>query len=161
MEHTEDKLSQLTNGILTEKMDIGTKEYEDFKLLIRSKVAETPKKERIRIALIGLKFEMEDYLQSDEETVQLGNFIKKFINLLEIKQVDFANYLEIRPSNLSKLLNGDRRVTTKMAVILERLSQIEAELWLGIQNKNEIRQIEKSNSKAISKYTLVELIKLV
>ncbi len=154
-----DILSQLTNGILNEKMDIGTKEYEDFKLLIRSKVAETSKEERIRIALIGLKFEMEDYLQSDKETIPIGKFIKKFINLLEIKQVDFANYLEIRPSNLSKILNGERKVTIEMAMILEKLSTIDAESWLRIQNQNEIRQIEKSNSKDMRKYKLLELIK--
>ena len=154
-----DILSQLTNGILNEKMDIGTKEYEDFKLLIRSKVAETSKEERIRIALIGLKFEMEDYLQSDKETIPIGKFIKKFINLLEIKQVDFANYLEIRPSNLSKILNGERKVTIEMAMILEKLSTIDAESWLRIQNQNEIRQIEKSNSKDLRKYKLLELIK--
>ncbi len=158
MKQSKDMLSQLTNGILTEKMDIGTKEYEDFRLLIRSKVAETPKEERIRIALIGLKFQIEDYLQSDKEIIPIGNFVKKFINLLEIKQVDFARYLEIRPSNLSKILNGERRVTTDMAVILEKLSKIDAELWLRIQSKNEIRQVEKSYSDGDKEYNLMELI---
>jgi addiction module HigA family antidote len=154
-----DKLSELTNGLLTEPMDIGTKEYEDFKLLIRSKVAETPKDERIKISLFGLKYQIEDYLHSDPKSIPVGSFIKKFIKLIEIKQIDFANYLEIRPSNLSKILNGERRLTIELAVILEKLSNIDAELWLRIQNQNEIRKIEKSNPKDMRKYRLKELIK--
>ena len=159
MNNDKDKLSQLTNGILTESMDIGTKEYEDFKLLIRSKVAETPKDERIKISLLGLRYEIEDYLQSNPKPIPVGSFIKKFIKLVEIKQIDFANYLEIRPSNLSKILNGERRLSIELAIILEKLSSIDAELWLRIQNQNEIRKIEKSNPKGMRKYRLKELIK--
>lgn len=158
MRTEKDVLSQLTNGLLTERMDIGTKEYENFKLLIRSKVAETPKEERIKISLIGLKFQMEDYLESSEKAVPVGKFVKKFINLLEIKQVDFANYLNIRPSNLSKILSGERRLTIELSLIIEKLSNIDAELWLRIQNDNEIRSIQKSNAKSIKKYKLEELI---
>lgn len=159
MKNNKDILSRLTNGILTESMDIGTKEYADFKLLIRSKVSETSKDERIRISLLGLKYHMEDYLQSKSKDVEVGSFVKQFINLIEIKQVVFARYLELRPSNLSKILNGERRLTIELALILEKLSNIKASLWLRIQSKNEIGKIQKSHSKQINKYRLKELIK--
>ncbi|GLR19504.1 HigA family addiction module antitoxin [Portibacter lacus] len=159
MNNDKDILSKLTNGILTEPMDIGTKEYEDFKLLIRSKVAETPKAERVKISLLGLKYQMEDYLRFNSNPIPVGNFIKKFIKLIEIKQIDFANYLEIRPSNLSKILNGERRLSIELALILEKLSNIDAELWLRIQNQNEIHSIQISNPKRMNKYRLKELIK--
>ena len=58
MKRNIDELSEFTKGILTEPMDSGTKEYEDFKLLIRSKVAETSKEDRIQISLLGLKYHM-------------------------------------------------------------------------------------------------------
>ena len=157
MKKDKDVLNQLTNGILTESMDIGTKEYSDFKLLIRSKVAETSKDKRIRISLLGLKYHMEDYLQSKSQLVEVGSFIKQFIKLIEIKQVDFAKYLELRPSNLSKILNGERRLSIELALILDKLSNINAGLWLRIQNKNEIRKIQKSHSKQFKKYHLKEL----
>ena len=158
MKNNKDTLSQLTNGILTESMDIGTKQYEDFKLLIRSKVSEASKDERIKIALLGLRFHMEDYLKSKSKTIEVGNFIKQFVQLIEVKQVEFAKYLSIRPSNLSKILNGERRLTIELALILEKLSNIDARLWLRIQNKNEIKRIQKSSSKSINKYRLKELI---
>ncbi len=158
MKKDKDVISRLTNGILTEAMDIGTKEYADFKLLIRSKVAETSKDERIRISLLSLKYHMEDYLLSKSEVVEVGSFVKQFINLIEIKQVEFAKYLELRPSNLSKILNGERRLTIELALIMEKLSNINASLWLRIQNKNEISKIQKTHSKQIKKYHLKELI---
>lgn len=159
MNKEKDILNQLTNGVLTEPMDIGTKEYEDFKLLIRSKVSETSKEDRIKISLLGLKYNMEDYLTSNSKIKEVGSFIKQFLKLIEIKQIQFANYLEIRPSNLSKILNGERRLNIELAIILEKLSNIKAELWLGIQNRNEIYKTQKSKSKQNRKYKLKELIK--
>lgn len=158
MKKDKDVISQLTNGILTESMDIGTKEYADFKLLIRSKVAEASKDERIRISLLGLKYHMEDYLLSQSKVTEVGTFVKQFISLIEIKQVEFAKYLELRPSNLSKILNGERRLTIELALILDKLSNINAGLWLGIQSKNEISKIQKTHSEQIEKYRLEELI---
>ncbi len=152
MKKDKDILSQLTDGVLTLPIDVGTKEYQDFKLLIRGKVAETPKEERIKISLLGLKYNMEDYLESKLEITQVGSFIKQFIKLIEIKQIEFANYLNIKPSNLSKILNGERRLNIEMALILEKLSSINAELWLRIQSQNVMLRVQKLQSKQMNKY---------
>ena len=155
----QDKLSQLTNGILTEPMDIGTKEYADFKLLIKSKVAHTPKEERIKVALLGLKYHMTDYLNSNGSTIKVGSFIKQFLKLIEVKQVDLADYLNMKSSNLSKILSGERRLNIELALILERLSDISADLWLRIQNHNELQKTLETHTKRLNKYKLDELIK--
>jgi addiction module HigA family antidote len=152
-------ITELENGVLTEPMDFGTEEYENFKLLIRGKVSETPKKQRIHISLLGLKFHMQDYLKSNVNNKKVGSFIKQFIELVEIKQIEFANYLELRPSNLSKLLSGERRLNIELALILEKLSNIEADLWLRVQNHNELLTAQKTLRKKVSKYKLAELIK--
>lgn len=159
MKKDKDLLKELENGVLTESMDFGTIEYEDFKLLIRSKVAETSKNDRIKIELLGLKYHMEDYLKSQAKIIEVGVFIRQFIESIEIKQIDFANYLGLRPSNLSKILNGERRLNIELALILEKLSNINAELWLRIQNKNELRKIQKSQGRQMNKYKLKELLK--
>lgn len=159
MKIEKDELSDLTNGVLTEPMDIGTKEYEDFKLLIRSKVAQTSKEDRIRIALLGLKYNMQDYLRKDSRLIKVGTFIKQFIQLIEVKQIDLANYLNMKPSNLSKILSGERRLNLELAMILQNLSNINAKLWLRIQNHNELQEIQKKHSKSLSTYRLEELTK--
>ena len=152
-------IEELKSGELTEGMDFGSKEYEDFKLLIRSKVSETSKKERIEIGLLSLKYHMEDYILSKSGKVAAGKFVKKFIEVIEISQKDFANYLGMKPSNLSKIISGERRINVEMSLILEKLSKIEAELWLGIQNHNEIRRVQKSNIRQMNKYNLKELLR--
>jgi len=101
---------------------------------------------------------MEDYLESNSKIVEVGSFIKQFIKHIETKQVDFAKYLRLRPSNLSKILNGERRLTIEFALILERLSNIDVGLWLKIQNKNEIHRMRKSHSKHLNKFQLKELL---
>jgi len=159
MKKSNDIFKDLKDGRLTESMDIGTKEFEDFKLLIRSKVAETSKTDRVKIAILGLKYQMEDYLQSNSKSIGVGAYVKQFIESIEVKQNEFAAYVGLRPSNLSKLLNGERRMNVEFALILEKLSNIKAELWLRIQNHNELRKIGKAQVRQMKKYKLSELIK--
>lgn len=152
-------LDELKNGILTDKMDLRSSEYADFKLLIKSKVQSSSKDKRIEIAILGLKFEMEDYLNSNKKNISIGSFIKKFINAVEIKQVQFAEFIGVRPSNLSKILNGERRLNLDLALILEYVSKIKAESWLMIQNRNEIFKMRKLKRNELAKYKLNQLIK--
>ncbi len=153
------ELEKLKKGTLTEKMDLNTREYADFKLLIKSKVDSRSKDDRIEIAILGLKFEMEDYLTSNKKNLSIGSFIKQFIEAVEIKQVRFAEFIGVRPSNLSKILNGERKLSLDLALILESLSKIKAEKWLMIQNRNQIFKIRKLKKDELSKYKLKQLIK--
>jgi len=153
------KIESFQNGILTDRMDKNSKEYEDFKLLIKSKVESTSKEERVRIAILSLKYRMEDYLDSGKRNIPIGEFIKAFVEGAEIKQVRFAEFLGIRPSNLSKILNGERRLSLDLAIILEHITKIKAEVWLMIQNRNEIFKIKKLKKVEFSKYKLKQLMK--
>lgn len=159
MSTSEKLLGKLKQGALTEKMNLQSTEYADFKLLIKSKVSFSSKDDRIEIAILGLKFEMEDYLASNKKNTPIGSFIKQFIDAVEIKQVQFAEFIGVRPSNLSKILNGERRLSLDLALILESVSKIKAENWLMIQNRNEIFKIRKLKKGEFSKFKLKQLIK--
>jgi len=152
-------LDKLKKGMLTQRMDLNSSEYNDFKLLIKSKVKSSSKDKRIEIAILGLKFEMEDYLTSNKKSAPIGSFIKQFIDATEIKQVQFAEFIGLRPSNLSKILNGERRLNLDLALILEHVSKIKAETWLMIQNRNEIFKMRKLKKDDLAKYKLKQLIK--
>lgn len=158
MKSKKSKLEILEDGRLTTKMETKSSEFKDFKLLIKSKVQNTPRKERIKIAILSLKYEMEDYLKTSRKEVLIGKYVKKFIVALEIKQVDFAKYLNIRPSNLSKILNGERKLSLDLALILEKISKINAETWLLIQNRNEIHKHKKLKKDDLKRFKLNELI---
>ncbi len=151
-------IEDIENGILTEPMDNDSRNFEDFKLLIRSKVTNASKDERIKVALLALKYKMEDYYSTNLNNIEVGNFIKSFIESTEIKQNRFAEYIDMKPSNFSKILSGDRKINMELALILEKLSDIEAELWLNIQSKNDLAKISKRMNVELKKYRLNQLI---
>lgn len=151
-------IDKLESGVLTEKMKRSGVEYEDFRLLIRSKSENLTKSEQVRVSLTVLEIQMEDYLSDGKRLIEIGKFIKLFIEALEVSQRKFAKYLEIRPSNLGKLLNGERKLNLETALIFEKLSGIKASLWLRVQTKNEIKKITKLNKSKFKKFKLDELI---
>ena len=56
-------------GLLTEPMDIGTEEFEDFKQFILSKSLSRTQRQKVFIEQAALKFQMEDYLGSNSDNV--------------------------------------------------------------------------------------------
>ncbi len=152
-------IDNLKSGVLSEPMVRKGVEYEDFRLLIRSKALNLSKSDQIKIKLTTLKIEMEEYLVEGKRFLDIGKFIKRFIDSLDISQRKFANYLEMKPSNLGKLLNGERKLNLETALIFEKISGIEASTWLRVQTKNEIRKISKLKKSEFKRYNLDELIK--
>ena len=112
---------------------------------------------------MGLQFQMEDYLNSTgfkQGKLKLaGEFLRSFLDTLNIKQKNFAAYIEIRPSNLSKMLNGERPINPETALKLEKIFHTRAIIWLEIQSKNELIQLSKIKNKELKKYSLNNLIK--
>jgi len=120
MKEDTDILHKLEEGLMTESMDSLTKEYED-----------------IKAALIDLKSEMINYLNAKNKKLEVGHFIKLFIEAVEIKQIEFANYLGLTSESLTELLTGQSQLNIELAFILEMLTNINAELWIGVQSHNE------------------------
>ena len=152
-------LLQLKNGVLTESDNVNSQSFKDFQLLIKSKVAAISKKDKIGLSILSLKYHMEDYLKSKKSNLKIGSFIKDLIERIEVKQVEFANFVGMRPSNFSKILSGKRRLNLELALIIERITNINAELWMAIQNKNEIFEMRKQRREKLKSYKLKELLK--
>lgn len=62
-----------------------------------------------------------------------GIFIKEEITERGLLKKDVAKELGILPSNLSDILRGNRHVSAKLAVKLEKLFNVSAEYWFGLQ----------------------------
>ncbi|WP_227625918.1 helix-turn-helix transcriptional regulator [Geofilum rubicundum] len=61
-------------------------------------------------------------IESEETTLKLpGEFLKEYLKTLGIPQKKFAHYIEINPSNLSKLINGERPINYELAIILGKI----------------------------------------
>jgi len=153
------KNSKLRNGSLTRPMDRNSKGFQDLKAQLASVVKEQSEKEKAKVELAGLRFMMEDYLDSpNKDIISVGFFLKTILQTLKIKQTKFADYLSIRPSNLSKLINGERSISCDTAIKISRAFNQPASLWLQIQAKNQLVQLEREGMNKYQKYSLDDLL---
>jgi addiction module HigA family antidote len=145
--------------VLTEKMDVGTKEFDEFQamLLNRSKKRTLPQQKKIE--LMALTFEMQDYLKSkDQELKLVGDFLKIHLKTFGIKQNKFASYIGLKPSNLSKLISGERTLSHELALVFGTIFKNDPMLWLDIQDKNKLDQLHQSKKQKLNQYSLEDLL---
>lgn len=155
------KSEKYENGIKAMQMDLGSAEYEDFRggLLKRSEAR--TEEQKIKIELLALKYKIEEYLEKEDCRIMLaGEFIRQYLDVLKIKQNRFAEYIGMKPSNLSKLLKGERPINYRLALILGRLFDVNPIYWLEIQTKNEFMRLKGKSDDDIKKYSLRDLLKM-
>ena len=97
---------QSKEGVLTISMNVNTKEFNEFQVLLTDKAKSLTETQRLNIELFSLQLQLEDYLNSNEKTTQLisvGDFLRRYLNKLDIKQNRLAKYIGLQPSNFSKI----------------------------------------------------------
>jgi len=151
------------NGTDKGVININSKDYKGLRKAVQEHSKKQDKKERIRYKLISLRLQMDSYIQesSPNEVKSSGYFLKQFLKAIEIKNKEFANFIDIEESNLSAILNGKRKVNTELAFVLELLFNVNANTWLLIQNKNDLLKIQNKEGKKFSRYNLDSLLKKV
>ncbi|MFT6204150.1 MAG: addiction module HigA family antidote [Spirosomataceae bacterium] len=145
---------------LTQKMDIGTQGFNDFQAILLKRSSERTEDQRRDIDLVTIKYQMEDYLVSNRSEIKpAGEFLKTILKTLNIQQKQFAEYLDLRPSNLSKLISGERPISHDMALILSQLFNHSPMLWIEIQAKNDLNRLIATKRKKYSLYSLNDLLR--
>lgn len=148
--------------VLTERMDVGTREFDEFQAILLNKSKQRSSERKRKIELMALKFKMEDYLSSkDKHSELVGDFLKAYLNTFDIKQNQFADYIGIKPSNLSKLIKGERPLNHELALVFGAIFENDPMLWLEIQDKNKLYELSKIKIEEIKEYSLDDLINKV
>lgn len=146
-------------SMLTDQMDISTQGFDEFQAILLKKSKERSDDQKRRIELLTLKYQMEDYLNSDKgKERSAGEFLKTILRSLHIQQNQFASYIGWKPSNLSKLINGERTINYDLALIFGRLFNHNPMLWIEIQAKNELNRLKYAEENKYSAYSLNDLI---
>jgi addiction module HigA family antidote len=147
--------------VLTQKMDVGKEGFDDFQAILLKKSKERNENQRRKIDLLTLKYQMEDYLTSIRSSEKsAGEFLKLILKTLKIQQKQFAEYIGIKPSNLSKLLKGERSINYDLALIFGKLFNHDPMLWIEIQAKNELNRLQQAEQNKYSVYSLNELLNM-
>lgn len=145
--------------VLTDRMDVGTDEFNEFQAILLNKSKERSKERNNLIELMALRFKMEDYLRSEnKQDLLVGDFLKDYLAAFEIRQNKFAEYIGVRPSNLSKLIKGERSLNHELALVFGKIFNNDPMLWLDVQDKNKLYELSKSKRQEIKKYSLKDLI---
>ena len=154
------RIKEPENGILTNQMDVSSSDFDKFQAILLNKSRERTQEQRLNIELLALKYKIEDYLQDENADIKkAGEFIRQYLKVLQIKQNSFASYIGIKPSNLSKLLKGERPINYELALILGKLFEINPMFWIEIQAKNELLRLKKIKSQVLYNYSLKDLLK--
>ncbi len=153
------KRKEPEKGILTNQMDTNSTDFDKFQAKLLNRSRERSIEQKRNVELLALKYQIEEYLQSDKNEIKLaGAFLKQYLKTLQIKQTRFANYIGLKLSNLSKLLSGERPINYDLALILGRIFDVNPMLWIEIQAKNELDRLEKAKGNNYYNYSLNDLI---
>lgn len=89
--------------------------------------------------LLQLKYQIEDYLKSPDYDVKLsfGFFLKRYLEILNMKHKDFASDISIAETELSQIINEHRKPSEKVIIRLEIHSgkTIPAITWFRLLEK--------------------------
>lgn len=148
-----------SDGMLTDRMDFGAKGFDEFQAIVLKKSRERTFQQKRNIELLTLKYQIEDYIKSEGKVVKpAGEFLKLILKSLKILQNRFANYIGLKPSNLSKLLSGERPINYDLALIFGNLFNHDPMLWIEIQAKNELKKLLNAQSNKYYDYSINDLI---
>ena len=155
------KYTEPKSGLLTEPMDVNTAEFHEFQAIVLNNSRAKTKWQKINIELAAIRIQMVDYIKSTNESEPkvLGEFLKLYLDTLHIRQNKFANYIDIEPSNLNKVIKGERQITSEIALKIAKIFELDPLLLLEVQIKTELLKLMNTNSKQIGKYSLKGLLK--
>ncbi len=151
------------NGTDDGVININSKDYKALQKAVKENAQKQSTKSRIKYKFISLKLQIESYVsdKSPEQIRSAGSFLKEYLSVIGIKNKEFAKYIEIEESNLSSVISGRRKINTELAFKLGQVLDVEPNIWLLIQSKNELLNIGQERKIKTMKYKLDDLIKLV
>lgn len=150
-----------SNGILLDNID--KEQINLLHLAIKENFNNQSIEDKNRNILISIRFEMENYLNNNtvDKLITVGYFLQKIIDSLNIKSKILAEYLNLKPSNFTSLVKGNRKINIELALKLSYIfTEIHPYLWINIQSKNEIIKIQRKKIFNLKNYSLKDLLKM-
>lgn len=151
------------NGTGQGIVNINSKDYKALQKAVQEHSKKQNPKDKIKYKFISLKLQIESYVAETSPKVVLtsGYFLKQYLSVVGIKNKAFAKFIDVEESNLSSIISGRRKINTELAYKLGQIFNVDSNLWLLIQSKNELLKITKERKIEHNRYKLEDLIKRV
>ncbi len=129
---------------------------EKFNAFITDHAEKQTKEQRIKNQLLSIQYKLEDYIESDDlkegEVLEILDFVKMYLEALNITKKDLAEYFDMKDSNLHKYLTGQRKLNPELVLKISSFSHTNPEHWYRVQVKNEIVKLKQERTKDYEKY---------
>ena len=147
------------NGSGEASVDTQNQDFQDLKAMIKTLSSQQVEAQKMENEFLSIRFQMESYLFNEESRMVLaGEFIEKFLKVIDVKKKDFAAYVEYDESNLSALLKGRRKINSDLAIKFGRIFNVNPVTWLNIESKNELIRAVNQQVENYEKYSLQSLL---
>lgn len=126
--------------------------------LIKQESEKQSEERVLRNNMLAVQYEIEDYLESEnisvDKTLEIGHFVKLYLEEMNLTKTKFAKIVGLQPSNLHKYLTGARKLNADLALKFSYFFNTSPEMWIMIQAKNEIIHVklESGNRGKYRKY---------
>lgn len=87
-----------------------------------------------------------------------GTYVEELVNNLNITQSEFANRLGTSAKTVSKIINGEDRISRELASKLSKLSGISVKTWLNLQANYDAKVIEITENMSNDESKIARLI---
>lgn len=73
-----------------------------------------------------------------KEAFHPGEYLKEEIEARNMSQQELADKTQISKSEISQVIHGHRNLNVRLALLLEKVLEIDAEIWMNLQIKYDI-----------------------
>lgn len=114
-----------------------------------------------RNKMLSVLYRIEEYLQNQDlkhnDLCTIEYFVKEFLKILGLNKSQFAKYIDSDVSNLNKYYKGQRAFNTELAMKFGHFFHTPVDVWLKIQLKNDLLDLQKETADKYSKYDYEKL----
>ncbi|MFI5137801.1 MAG: transcriptional regulator [Sphingobacteriales bacterium] len=139
-------------------VDQNSEGYKKLKQAIAERYNSYSEADKLNIKLDGIRYAIIDYLENEAvHIIAPGMFIKKCLEVSMVNKKAFAHYINWNTGNLTKLLNGERKINADIAMILEATFPVSASMWMRLEDKNELVRTKQGKTRNYNEYSLNRL----
>lgn len=138
---------------------LGEKDLKIYQSIIKAHSDGQSIENKRLIKHIGLRLEMEDYIDSNySEIITAGFFLERLLKIYDVRKSQFAAFIGVGKTNFYALLKGRRKLNNSIATKVGKTFNIDPELWMFVEAKNEIKQYRNKSHEENKKYNLTNLL---
>ena len=142
-----------------ENSQLSERDLKIYQRIIKAHSDEQSIEDKRSIKHINLRLEMEDYIETNNSEIKLaGSFLERLLKIYNVKKSQFAEFIDLERTNFYALLKGRRKFNNIIATKVGETFNIDPQLWMFIEAKNEMKEYKCEDHHQDKEYNLANLL---